>query len=434
MITDDMKLLIKKLIESRNSDFVPWSSIIPVSGKVFDEKELEYMIESVLDCHWTEWKWNEKFEQDLAAFLWIKNVITVNSWSSANLLALTALTAKELWDRQLKDWDEVITVASGFPTTINPIIQNWLIPVFVDVELWTYEVDIEELKKAISPKTKAIIFAHTLWNAFNLDEIIKICKENNLWLIEDNCDALWTMYNGKYTWTFWDIWTLSFYPAHHITMGEWWALITNNPLLAKIIRSFRDRWRDCRCKTWTDNSCNNRFKRKSGNLPEWFDHKYIYSRIGYNLKITDMQAALWVAQLEKLSWFIQKRKDNFKYLYTKFIENWLDRYFIMPQATKNSDPSRFWFILSVKEWSWINREELMQFLNINKIGTRLLFAGNYIKQPAFIDYVKNYRVVWDLKNSDYIMNHTFWIWVYPWLTEEHLNYIVLKIKEFVDAK
>jgi CDP-6-deoxy-D-xylo-4-hexulose-3-dehydrase len=431
MSNNQLKEIIKDFISKNKEEFIPWKSQVPVSGKIFDETELQYMIESVMDCHWTEGRWNDMFEKWLADFLWSKFVITTNSGSSANLLALTALTAKELWERQLKQWDEVITVASWFPTTINPIIQNWLIPVFVDVELWTYEVDIEELKKAISPKTKAIMLAHTLWNAFNLDEITKICEENNLRLIEDNCDALWTMYNGKYTWTFGDIWTLSFYPAHHITMGEWWALITNNALLAKIIKSFRDWWRDCWCKTGEDNSCKNRFKWKLGNLPEWFDHKYIYSRIGYNLKVTDMQAALWVAQLEKLSWFIQKRKNNFNYLYSKFIENWLDQYFIMPKATLKSDPSRFWFLLSTKEW-WINREKLMQFLNENKIWTRLLFAGNYLNQPAFIDYVKDYRVVWDLKNSNYVMNHTFWLWVYPWLTNEHLNYIVLKIKEFID--
>lgn len=433
-MNDEIKKVIKQLIDSKKEKFVSEQSSVPVSGKVFDEKELEYMIESVMDCHRTEWRWNDKFEQGLADFLWAKFVMTTNSGSSANLLALTTLTAKELWDRQLKPWDEIITVASGFPTTINPIVQNGLVPVFVDIELWTYEVDIAELKKAISPKTKAIMLAHTLGNAFNLDAITTICKEYNLWLIEDNCDALWTMYNGKYTGIFGDIGTISFYPAHHITMWEGGALITNNPLLAKIIKSYRDRWRDCRCKTGHDDTCQMRFRRKLGNLPEWFDHKYIYSRIWYNLKVTDMQAALGVAQLEKLPWFIQKRKDNFNYLYNKFIENWLDQYFIMPQATEKSEPSRFGFLLSIKQDALINREELMQFLNKNKIGTRLLFAGNYLRQPAFIDYIKEYRIIWDLKNSDYVMNYTFWLWVYPWLTNEHLDYVVLKIKEFVDGK
>ena len=434
MIRDDMKWLLKEIIDSKKAEFVSWTSIVPVSGKVFDEKELEYMMEAVLDCHRTEGRRNDMFEKKLAEFLWAKYVITTNSGSSANLLAVTTLTAKELWERQLKPWDEVITVASWFPTTINPIVQNWLVPVFVDVDLWTYEANIDQVKQAISEKTKAIMIAHTLWNAFNLNEITKICKEHNLRLIEDNCDALWTTYNGKFTWTFWDIGTLSFYPAHHITMGEWWGLITNNPLLAKIIKSYRDRWRDCRCKTWEDNTCNNRFKWKLWDLPQWFDHKYIYSRIGYNLKVTDMQAALWVAQLEKLEGFIQARKDNFRYLYDKCRENWFDKYFILPQATEKSDPSRFGFLLSIKEWSWINREELMQFLNTKKIGTRLLFAWNYIKQPAFIDYVKEYRVIGNLKNSDYIMNNTFWIWVYPWLTEKHLDYVIWMIREYIDEK
>lgn len=434
MLNQELLSIIKDFIKNKNKKFIAWESEVPVSGKVFDEKELEYMIESILDCHRTEWKRNNLFEHKIAEFLWAKFVITTNSGSSANLLALTTLTAKELWTRQLKPWDEVITVASWFPTTINPIIQNWLVPVFVDVDLWTYEVNVDEIRRAVSPKTKAIMIAHTLWNAFNLDGVTKICKEYNLRLIEDNCDALGTKYDGKYTGTFWDIWTLSFYPAHHITMWEWWALITNNPLLAKIIRSYRDRWRDCRCSTWMDNTCKNRFKWKLGELPEWFDHKYIYSRIWYNLKVTDMQASLGVAQLEKLEHFIQIRKNNFKYLYDKFIENWFDKYFILPKATEKSDPSRFGFLLSTKEWASINREKLIQFLNNNKIWTRLLFAWNYTKQPAFIDYVKNYKIIWDLKNSDYIMHNTFWIWLYPWLTTDHLDYVILKIKDFINGK
>ncbi len=424
----------KKIISERNKPFVPWESNVPVSWKVFDETELDYMTQAVTDCHWTEWRWNDRFEKELSEFLWVKFCATTNSWSSANLLALTALTAKELWDRQLLPWDEVITVAAWFPTTINPIIQNWLVPVFVDVDLWTYEVNIDELKQALSPKTKAIMLAHTLWNAFNLWEITKVCKENNLWLIEDTCDALWTKYSWQYIWTFGDIWTLSFYPAHHITMWEWWALITNNPLLLKIIKQFRDWWRDCRCRTWHDNSCWMRFKWQLWDLPEGFDHKYIYSKVGYNLKVTDIQAALWCAQLQKLPWFIQKRKDNFNYLTKRFVEEWLDRFFIMPKATENSDPSWFGYCLSLKEDTWINREELMQYLNNKKIGTRLLFSGNYVRQPAFLDYVKNYRIVWELKNADYIVRNTFWLWIFPWLTEEMLDYIVLCIKDFVNER
>lgn len=432
MLDDAIKWSIKKLIESKKSYFVPWTSAVPVSGKIFDEKELEYMIEAVMDCHRTEGKWNSMFEKKFAEFLWTKYLITANSWSSANLLAITALTAKELWERQLKKWDEIITVAAWFPTTIAPIIQNGCVPVFVDVDLETYNINIEQLKLALSDKTKAIFIAHTLWNPFNLGEIVKICKENNLWLIEDNCDALGSIYDGKYTWNFWDICTFSFYPAHHMTMAEGWALGTNNPILAKVIRSLRDRWRDCRCKTGEDNSCKNRFCWQLWQLPKGFDHKYTYSRIWYNLKITDIQAALGVAQLEKLEKFIAIRKENFEYLYDGFIKNWLDKYFIMPKSIEWSKPCRFGFLLSIKEWFDFSREDLMKYLNEHKIGTRLLFAWNFTKQPAFLDYVKDYRIIGDLKNTDYIMNHTFWLGVYQWLTKEHLDYIILKVKEFVN--
>jgi CDP-6-deoxy-D-xylo-4-hexulose-3-dehydrase len=262
----------------------------------------------------------------------------------------------------------------------------------------------------------------------------KLCKEYNLWLIEDNCDALGTTYNSKFTWTFGDIWTLSFYPAHHITMWEWWALITNNSLLAKIIKSYRDWWRDCFCGTWEDNSCNNRYGWQLWELPEWFDHKYIYSRIWYNLKITDIQAALWLAQLEKLEKFNTIRRENFAHLKEKFREFWFDKYFILPEATINSNPSWFWFLLSLKENIWFTREELLQFLNEKKIWTRLLFAWNYLKQPAFLDYVRDYRVVWDLKNTDYIMKNTFWIWVFQGLNKEKLDKIILAFNEFLWQK
>lgn len=432
MLTPDFKEYISKIIELQKAKLV-WNNV-PVSWKVFDEKELEYAIESILDCHWTEWRFNKQFEEKLASFLEVKFIATTTSWSSANLLAFTALTAKELKERRIKKWDEVITVAAWFPTTINPIIQNWCVPVFVDVDLETYEISIEELKKAISPKTKAIMIAHTLWNAFNIWEVQKICKENNLWLIEDSCDALGTKYDWKYTWTFWDIATFSFYPAHHITMWEWWALATNNALLNKIIKSYRDWWRDCWCGTWEDNNCNNRFNWQLWNLPKWFDHKYTYSRIWYNLKITDMQAAIWLAQLEKLENFIQIRKNNFDYLTKKFIENWLDQYFILPKATEKVEASWFGYVLSLKENSKFSREELLVFLNENKIWTRLLFAWNYLKHPAFIDYVEDYRIIWDLKNTDYIMTNSFWIWLFQWLNEENLDYVILKFKEFVNGK
>lgn len=436
MNTDLIKELAKNVIENRNETFVSWQSSVPVSGKIFDTTELEYMIESVLDCHWTEGKWNDRFEKELWEFLGIKHVITCNSWSSANLLAFTALTARELWSRQIKPWDEVITVAAGFPTTINPIIQNGCIPVFVDVDLETYEINVEMIKEALSPKTKAIMIAHTLGNSFNLDAVVAICKEHNLWLVEDNCDALGGTYDGKFTGTFWDIATLSFYPAHHITMGEWGAVLTKHPHLAKVIRSYRDRGRDCRCDTGRDDTCGIRYKWKLWDLPSWFDHKYIYSRIWYNLKITDMQAALWVAQLQKLPQFIQARKDNFAYLKSECIRLWFDKYFILPKATPKADPSRFGFVLTVREWQLFTRDELVQYMNNKKIWTRLLFAWNYLKHPAFLHYIQpeQFRIVWDLTNSDIIMNNSFWLWVYPGLTKEHLDYMILSLKEFIDAK
>ncbi|MDD4530096.1 MAG: lipopolysaccharide biosynthesis protein RfbH [Candidatus Gracilibacteria bacterium] len=434
MLDQDLINKIKNTIKTKDKVFVPGISNVPVSGKIFDEKELEYMIEAVLDCHWTEGRWNDMFENKMQEFLGIKNVITTNSGSSANLLAFTTLCAKELGDKQVKPGDEVVTTAAGFPTTINPIIQNGCVPVFVDVDLETYEVNIEELKKAISPKTKVIMMAHTLGNTFNLGEITKICKENNLWLIEDACDALGAKFNSQYVGTFGDIATLSFYPAHHITMGEGGALMTNNNLLAKIIRSYRDWGRDCFCKTGEDNSCKNRYNWQLGQLPKGFDHKYTYSRIGYNLKITDIQAALGLAQLKKLEGFIAKRKENFNYLKEKFEENGLEKYFILPKETPNSEASWFGFVLSLKEGLNFSRENLLEYLNENKIGTRLLFVGNYLKQPAFLDYVKDYRVIGDLKNTDYIMNNTFWIGVFPGLSKGHLDYIILKFKEFLNGK
>lgn len=432
MLPQSVRDFIRLRIEQTKKTFIPGESIVPVSGKVFDETELEYMMESVLDCHWTEGRWNQLFEEKLAAFLGMKHVMTTNSGSSANLLAFTALTAKELKERRLLPGDEVITVAAGFPTTINPIIMNGCVPVFVDIDIGTYEANIDQILEAISPKTKAIMMAHTLGNVFDLAEVRKICDEHHLWLIEDTCDALGAKYDGKFAGTFGDIATLSFYPAHHMTMGEGWAVITNSNILAKVIKSYRDWGRDCWCGTGQDNSCNNRFGWQLGELPKGFDHKYIYSRLGYNLKITDMQASLWVAQLEKLEGFIAKRNENWNYLTKKLKEEWLDRYFILPEATKKSEPSWFGYVLSLRPESGLNREELMKFLNDKKIGTRLLFAGNYLRQPAFIDYVKDYRVIGDLKNADFVMNYTFWLGVYPGLGEEQYDYIVESIKNFIN--
>lgn len=434
MLPQSIRDYAKLRVEQTKKQFIPGESVVPVSGKVFDETELEYMIESVMDCHWTEGRWNKEFEEKLAAFIGMKHVMTTNSGSSANLLAFTALTAKELKERRLMPGDEVITVAAGFPTTINPIIMNGCVPVFVDIDIGTYEANIDDIRKAISPKTKAIMMAHTLGNVFDIGAIRQICDEHNLWLIEDTCDALGAKYDGKFAGTFGDIATLSFYPAHHMTMGEGGALLTNNNLLAKIIKSYRDWGRDCWCGTGQDNSCNNRFGWQLGELPKGFDHKYIYSRLGYNLKITDMQAALGVAQLEKLEGFIAKRNANWNYLTKKLKDNGLDKYFILPEATKNSEPSWFGCVLSIRPESGINREELMQYLNEKKIGTRLLFAGNYLRQPAFIDYVTDYRVIGDLKNADFVMRQTFWLGVYPGLTEEQYEYVISSLNNFLNEK
>ena len=434
MLPKSIKDYIALRIQNVHKGFIPGESNVPVSWKVFNETELEYMIESVLDCHWTEWRWNKLFEEKLSEFIGVKHVMTTNSGSSANLLAFSALTAKELKERRLMPGDEVITVAAGFPTTINPIIMNGCVPVFVDIDVGTYEANIDQIREAISPKTKAIMMAHTLGNVFDLGEVRKICDEHSLWLIEDTCDALGAKYDGKFAWTFGDIATLSFYPAHHMTMGEGGALLTNSNILAKVIKSYRDWGRDCWCATGQDNSCNNRYGWQVGELPKWFDHKYTYSRLGYNLKITDMQAALGVAQLEKLEWFIAKRNANWKYLMKRFQEEWFEKYFILPEVTKNSEPSWFGFVLSVRPETGINREELMKYLNDKKIGTRLLFAGNYLRQPAFIDYVTEYRVVGELKNADFVMNQTFWLGVYPGLGKEQYDYIISALNYFLNAK
>ncbi len=320
MLPQSIRDFVKLRIEQTKKSFIPGESAVPVSGKVFDETELEYMIESVMDCHWTEGRWNKLFEEKLAAFIGMKHVMTTNSGSSANLLAFTALTAKELKERRVMPGDEVITVAAGFPTTINPIIMNGCVPVFVDIDIGTYEANIDQIRQAITPKTKVIMMAHTLGNVFDIGEVRKICDEYHLWLIEDTCDALGAKYDGKFAGTFGDIATLSFYPAHHMTMGEGGALLTNNNILAKVIKSYRDWGRDCWCGTGQDDTCNNRFGWQLGELPKGFDHKYIYSRLGYNLKITDMQAALGVAQLEKLEGFIAKRNANWRLLTKKLLE------------------------------------------------------------------------------------------------------------------
>lgn len=411
--------------------FEPDLSSVPVSGKVFDEQEFIMMTKAVMDGWWTEGRYAQEFESGMAKFLGLNFCSAVNSGSSANLLAVTALTSSRLpEDRRLKSGDEVITVAAGFPTTINPIIQNGLVPVFVDVELGTYNPNLESIKKAVTNKTKAIIIAHVLGNPYEVKEIADFCKENNLWLIEDNCDALGSKYDGQFTGTFGDICTLSFYPAHHITMAEGGAVLTNNAALHKIVRSFRDWGRDCVCPTGHDNVCGNRFNKQLGNLPFGYDHKYTYSEIGYNLKITDIQAALGVAQLDKLPAFIEKRQVNFCYLYEQFKQ--FDKYFILPEWHESAEPSWFGFVLTVRDDAGFKRDDLLQHLNEKKIGTRLLFGGNITKQPYFVNYQIQHRIEGELKNTDIIMNNTFWLGVYPGLTKEMLSYMVLSINNFIN--
>lgn len=411
--------------------FVPGESPVPVSGKVFDEKELVNMVEAVMDGWWTEGKYAAAFERGLADFFGLNFCAAVNSGSSANLLALSALTSFRIpEEKRLKKGDEVITVAAGFPTTINPIIQNGLVPVFVDVALGNYNAPLESIEKAVTSKTKAVFIAHTLGNPFEVAELRKLCDKHGLWLIEDNCDALGSKYDEKLTGTFGHIATCSFYPAHHITMAEGGAVLTDDPILSKIVRSLRDWGRDCVCPTGVDNFCKNRFGWKLGDLPQGYDHKYIYSEIGYNLKITDIQAALGLAQLDKLPSFIRKRRDNFAYLYEAFKK--FDKYFILPAWNEKAEPSWFGFLLTIKPEAGFEREELMRYLNDKKIGTRLLFAGNITKQPYFKNYDINYRVAGDLKNTDEIMNRTFWLGVYPGLTEEMLDYVVESVAEFIN--
>lgn len=400
--------------------FIAGESAIPVSGKVFDHEELNAIVESALDGWFTTGRFNDSFEKELARFINIKRVITVNSGSSANLLAFATLTADELGERAIRPGDEMISVAVSFPTTLNPALQYGVIPVFVDVDIPTYNIDVKKIEAAITPKTKAIMVAHTLGNPFNVEEVAAICKKHNLWLIEDCCDALGATVNGKHVGTFGDIGTLSFYPAHHITMGEGGAVFTKNSKLVAIMESFRDWGRDCWCASGKDNTCGKRFEWKLGDLPYGYDHKYIYSRIGYNLKITDMQAALGLAQLKKLPRFIEARRNNFSKLKKGLTD--LSEKIILPEATPGSDPSWFGFLITVKENSGIRRNDLIAKLTEAKIATRLLFAGDIRKQPYFKNV--NYRVVGELSNTEIILNNTFWIGLTPMINEEMIDYVI----------
>ena len=400
--------------------FNPGISSVPVSGKVFDHNELNFIVDSALDGWFTTGRFNKDFEKRLAKFVGINNAITVNSGSSANLVAFSALTASELGDRAIRAGDEVITVAASFPTTINPMLMFGVIPVFLDVHIPTYNIDVTKLEEAVTSKTKAIMIAHTLGNPFNIGEIMRVAEKYNLWLIEDCCDALGATYDGKHVGTFGDIGTLSFYPAHHITMGEGGAVFTKTQKLKKIIESYRDWGRDCYCDSGKDNTCMKRFGWKLGDLPFGYDHKYIYSHLGYNLKITDMQAALGLAQLDKLPDFVGIRKRNFQALkigLTRFSDK-----LILPEATPGSDPSWFGFLITIRKNSGITRNQLIEKLTEAKIGTRLLFAGDLRKQPYFKEI--NYRTVGELSNTDIILNDTFWIGVTPMINDEMINYIL----------
>jgi CDP-6-deoxy-D-xylo-4-hexulose-3-dehydrase len=398
-----------------------------VSGKVIGPEDICSVVDSALDAWFTTGRFAKDFERKLARFFGVRSASLVNSGSSANLVALSALTSPKLGDRQLKPGDEVITVAAGFPTTVNPILQNRLVPVFLDVVLPTYEIDVSRLEEAYSPRTKAVMIAHTLGNVFNLDAVTAFCKKYNLWLVEDCCDALGSTYKGQKVGTFGDIATVSFYPAHHITMGEGGAVLTDKPALQVLIDSFRDWGRDCWCEPGVDNTCGKRFDWQLGSLPCGYDHKYTYSHIGYNLKATDMQAALGVSQIAKLPEFIKRRKANFSYLMAALKP--LEEFLMLPVAGEHADPSWFGFPIAVKPDAPFTRDQFTKALDAHRIGTRLLFAGNLLRQPAYEGY--EHRVVGELTNTDFVMNRVFWIGVYPGLTNEMLDYIAETAKNFV---
>ena len=406
--------------------FTPGESTVLVSGRVFDEDDIATLVDSALDGWFTSGRFTEQFERELARFVGVRSSLLVNSGSSANLLALSALTSPKLGDRQLKPGDEVITAAMGFPTTINPTLQQGLTPVLVDIEIGTYNVQPDLLAEAISPKTKAIMMAHTLGNPFDLDAVTALCKEHDLWLIEDSCDALGATWRDQRVGSFGDLASLSFYPAHHITTGEGGAVLIKSAALRPIVESFRDWGRDCYCAPGEENTCHKRFEWQLGDLPFCYDHKYIYSHIGYNLKATDMQAALGVSQLKKAESFIATRRKNFDYLYARFADI---EQLILPRWLEPAVPSWFGFPLTIKPTSGVNREALLRHLDEKKIGTRLMFAGNVTKQPAYLNSPS--RVVGELTNSDIALKHSFWVGVYPGLSEPMLDYLADTIIDFV---
>lgn len=422
------------LKSEENNQFIPGKSRVNYAGRVFDEKEMVNLVDSSLEFWLTYGRYSAEFEKRLADYLGVRWSFLVNSGSSANLLAFMSLTSPLLKDRRIKRGDEVITVAAGFPTTVAPIVQYGAVPVFVDVELDTFNIDINYLEQALSDKTKVVMIAHTLGNPFNLSAVTEFCRKNNLWLIEDNCDALGSIYNGRLTGTFGDIGTSSFYPPHHMTMGEGGAVYTNDPLLKKIMLSIRDWGRDCWCDSGMDNTCNNRFSGQYGTLPFGYDHKYVYSHFGYNLKATDMQAAIGCAQLEKFPSFVEKRKENFNRLFNglKPVEDRL----ILPKATEGSDPSWFGFLMTLRAGCGFTRNQLAEHLENSNIQTRNLFAGNITRHPCFEGMIEgtDYRIVGDLKNTDKIMNDSFWIGLYPGMKDEAVDFMVKSIAGFVSEK
>lgn len=410
-------------------EFEMGKSRVNYAGRVFDETEMQYLVDSSLDFWLTYGDYSKKFEKELAEYLNIRWVFLVNSGSSANLLAFYALTSPLLEARQVKRGDEVITVAAGFPTTVAPIVQYGAVPVFVDVELEYFNIDVSQLEKALSPKTKAVMIAHTLGNPFNIKAVKEFCDKYNLWLIEDNCDALGSTYDGKATGTWGDIGTSSFYPPHHMTMGEGGATYTDNPLLKKIMLSIRDWGRDCWCESGVDNTCGCRFTQQFGTLPKGYDHKYVYSHFGFNLKVSDMQAAIGCAQLEKFPSFVEKRKMNFSRLYNGLKDL---KEFIFIQTQPNADPSWFGFMMTLREDTSFSRNNIVEYLENNNIQTRNLFAGNMLRHPMFdqLEKDKDYRVIGDLSNTDKIMSNSFWVGVYPGMGDDAIDYMIQMIREF----
>ena len=432
---DDLRQQIRGLVRAYHAaafagrDFVPGESAVPVSGKVFDAHELELLVESALDFWLTTGRFAREFEQRFARWMGVRHCLLVNSGSSANLVALAALTSPKLGDRRLRPGDEVITAAEGFPTTVNPILQHQLVPVFLDSHIPTYNLDVARLEEAIGPRTRAIMVAHTLGNPFDLATVMRVAKQHDLWVIEDTCDAVGATYDGRKVGTFGDLATVSFYPAHHMTMGEGGAVLVRDPKLKVIAESFRDWGRDCWCEPGKDNTCGKRFDWQLGELPCGYDHKYIYSHVGYNLKLTDMQAAVGVAQLDKLEGFIAARRRNFDYLKEGLAG--LEEQVILPEATPHSVPSWFGFPITVREEAGIERNAVIAGLEQAKIATRLLFAGNLLRQPAYRDIP--HRVVGELTNADRVMNQTFWIGVYPGLGEPQLAYVIETLQGLLAA-